>query len=213
MSYENDVDEVRPVRLLIGDHEPVFRHGLAALARRTEDVSVAGVVNTTVGLVQAIREEVVDVAVVDAGLPEDGGIAAIRRMREEPSCPAILLLTRDENVLGAERALAEGATGVLPRLRSVEELFAAIRSLASGDMVVAPPAALIARNGGTPVHLSESDMLLLELLVAGESHANIARKLIVSESTLKRKFADLQHRLGARNRFDVVARAARSGLI
>lgn len=197
--------------MIVADHVPVFSHGLAALAQRTEDISVVSVVDSTVALLAAA--DTADVAVIDADLPHDGGIAAVKSMNEGASGIAILLLARDENVVGVDRALTLGASGVLPRARSVAELFGAIRTVAGGELVLAPAAAIVGRNGSVPFKLTDEDLFLLELLVSGAPQADIARRLIVSESTLKRKFADLQRRLGATNRFDAVARAARSGLI
>ena len=64
------------------------------------------------------------------------------------------------------------------------------------------------RNGLTPIEIE-----LLARFVAGLGQAELAKELLMSESTIKRKFMEVQRKLGARNRLDAVARAARMGLI
>ena len=203
-------------RVIVADRHPIFGQGLRALAQRmTDDISIAAIARSADSLLDSVATEPADVIVLDAHLPPGGGLDVLRELQTGPVQMPTLMLAPAEEIYGAQRALSEGATGLLPRTCTPEELFSAIRSVVAGEVVLAHAAAdaLLHRNGSADRHLTDAEVQLLDLFSAGLTHSEIARRVNVSESTLKRKFNDIQRKLGARTRVEAVARAARIGLI
>ena len=203
-------------RVIVADRFPIFAHGLRALASsRTQDIEVVATVDSTDTLLDTTATHTADVIILDAQLPPAGGPDVLRRLRADSATTPVLMLSSAEEIHGAPRVLAEGAAGILSKACATEELFSAIRSIAAGDFVLgaAAAAALLHRNGYAASQLSDSEVLLLDLFMAGHTHSEIAKQMLMSESTLKRKFADVQRKLGAKTRVEAVARAARMGLI
>lgn len=203
-------------RVIIGDRQPIFGQGLRALAvATTDDISIVAIARSTDSLLDSVATETAHVVVLDAQLPPSGGLDVLRAIRDSQNDVPVLMLAPAEEAYGATRALTEGAAGLLSRTCTPDELFSAIRSVAAGDIVLAhaAAAALLQRNGSADTQLTDSEVKLLDLFSAGLTHADIARRVNMSESTLKRKFNDIQRKLGARTRVEAVARAARIGLI
>ena len=203
-------------RVIVGDRQPIFGQGLRALAATsTEDITVAAIARSADSLLDSIATETADVVILDSKLPPSGGLDVLRGIRARHDTLPVLMLLPSDEVFGAQRALAEGATGLLARSCTPEELFSAVRSVAAGDVVLtqAAAAALLNRNGSAELHLNDTEVQLLDLFSAGLTHSDIARRVNMSESTLKRKFNEIQRKLGARSRVEAVARAARIGLI
>ena len=202
-------------RVIVGDRLPIFSEGLRTLAAQTQDISVVATALTTDLLIEAVNNHTAHVVILDAGLPPDGGLGALRALLGQELRTPVLMLSSPEETHGAPRALSEGAAGLLSKSCSPGELFSAIRSIAAGDVVLGPAAAaaLVHRNGYADLQLTETEVMLLDLFMAGDTQPEIAKKLLMSESTLKRKFNEVQRKLGARTRVEAVARAARIGLV
>ena len=203
-------------RVIVGDRQPVFGQGLRALAAATtDDISIVAIARSTESLLDSLATETAHVLVLDAQLPPGGGLEVLRTIRDSHDNVPVLMLAPAEEAYGATRALTEGAAGLLSKTCTPDELFSAIRSVGAGDIVLAhaAAAALLQRNGSAETQLSDSEVQLLDLFSSGLTHSDIARRVNMSESTVKRKFNDIQHKLGARSRVEAVARAARIGLI
>jgi DNA-binding NarL/FixJ family response regulator len=99
----------------------------------------------------------------------------------------------------------------LNKAASPNEIFSAVRAVAAGEVVMG--ASTAASLVSTSDDLTEEEVTLLRLFVAGHGQTEMARGLLVSESTLKRKFLEVQRKLGVANRVQAVARAAREGWI
>lgn len=173
------------------------------------------IVDTPEALLETTAAREIDVIILDAQFPPAGGVEVLRTLRRGSSPAPVLVLSSADEIHGAPRVLAEGAAGILSKACPAEELFSAVRSIAAGDLVLgaAAAAAVVYRNGNAPSQLSENELLLLDLFMAGHTHFEIAKQLLMSESTLKRKFTEVQRKLGAKTKVEAVARAARMGLI
>ncbi|WP_241562535.1 response regulator transcription factor [Streptomyces hoynatensis] len=169
-----------------------------------------------------------DVVLMDLRMPRCDGTEATRRMRERGDATRVIALTTyadDRSVLEALRA---GARGFLTKDVGAEEIERALRRVTGGQAVIdpavqhhlvdaiagGPPAAPAGPEGAPPrpEGLTPRETEVLRLVGAGLSNAEIARRLVVSEATVKSHINHLFAKLGVRDRAQAVAWAWRHGL-
>ena len=166
--------------------------------------------------------EVKDVLLLDVRMPNLDGIEATRRIVADGSPTRILILTTfdlDDYVHDAVRA---GASGFLLKDVRPVELVDAIRVIASGNALLGPTALtrLLGRfatqpppNGAALPTLTEREREILQLVAEGLSNAEIASRLVLSETTIKTHVSNLLRKLGVRDRVQAVIAAYDSGLV
>jgi len=209
-----------PIRILVADDHPVVRDGLAAILATQADFEVVGTAGTGTEVVREAAARQPDVVLLDLEMPELDGVEALRRLREQPSAPRVIVFTAydtDERILGAVRA---GAQGYLLKGAPREEIFQAIRVVHAGSSLLQPVVAsrlmrqvsdesLAARGILT---LTERERDVLRLLMRGLQNKEIAAELVVTERTVKFHVSSILTKLGAGNRTEAVAIANRHGL-
>ncbi|WP_052344412.1 response regulator [Thermocrispum municipale] len=212
------------IRVLLADDHSAIRAGLAMVLDGADDITVVGEAadgNAAIRQVRALRP---DVVLMDVRMPGLDGIAATREITALGGCQVLVLTTfdLDEYVYGALRA---GAAGFL--LKSVEpaRLVEAIRSVAAGDGVLAPQVtrtlidAFAANSRPEPApptgldELTERERDVLECLGAGLSNAQIARKLMIGETTVKTHVSRVLAKLGVRSRVQAAILASEIGAV
>jgi len=199
--------------IVVGDRHAAFAHAFATVvASNGHGFDVRGVATDAATVLDLVRHTPPDVLLLDVQLPSEGARPVIRQLAADRAEVKIVLLFPMLGAAAAAADLATGVRGVLSKTSTPHEIVSAIHSVAAGDVVLAPEAAraLVDERGDA---LTPSEIALLERFVNGGGREEIARDLLMSESTLKRKFIEIQRKLGARNRVDAVARAARMGLI
>jgi DNA-binding NarL/FixJ family response regulator len=204
-------------RVLVAAPTPMLRAGLHTMLA-TLDIQVVGEASTPEQLRAALPG--VDAVVVSEALWED---AARLLGAEARPAPALIVLSDDERLAGTLRGLPLRSWGLVPPDASAAELQAAVTAAAQGLIVLAQPlgqrllagrpvgAALPADEGDEPLTSREHEVL--ELLGQGLSNKQIARRLEISEHTVKFHVSALYAKLGAASRTDAVSRGARRGLI
>jgi two-component system, NarL family, response regulator LiaR len=131
----------KQIRIVIADDHAVVRQGLRTFLALQEDMEVVAEASDGEEALAAVREQRPDVVLVDLVMPRVDGIEAIRRIRELSPSVQTLVLTSfldDEKLFPALRA---GAAGYLLKDVQPQELARAIRTVAAGDAMLAPPAA------------------------------------------------------------------------
>src|SRR6478609_9678163 len=194
-------------RVMIVDDHPIVRAGMRSLFSDASDVEVVGDAATGEEAVALARYLHPDVVLCDLRLGE--GIDGV-----DPA-PAVVILTtfdRDAQILGAVEA---GAAGYLLKDAPTDEILAAIRSAAAGQLVLSP--ALIARMvqvmRAPRVKLTERELEVLRLLETGASNREIAKSLFVTEATVKTHLVHVFEKLGVDSRARAVAAARESGIL
>ena len=215
-------------RVLLVDDQPLLRTGFRMILSAESDLTVVGEAGDGATAVELARRLRPDVVLMDIRMPVMDGIQATRALAgpgvEEPV--KVLMLTTfglDEYVVESLRA---GASGFLLKDAPPEDLVEAIRIVAAGDALLAPSVTrrlldrvasrLPPANENTIPALSEltdREMEVLKLLARGLSNAEIAEKLVVSETTVKTHVSRVLSKLDLRDRVQAVILCYETGLV
>jgi DNA-binding NarL/FixJ family response regulator len=218
-----------PVRIVVADDHQIVRTGFAALLGTQPDFTVVGTAEDGAEAVRVCRETSPDVVLMDVRMPGMDGIEATRQLTSSGGDrPRIVILTTfdlDEYVYDALRA---GASGFLLKDVTAERLFDAVRVIAEGEALLAPAItkrliAEFARQRPRPVEpaqglgllaaLTPRETEVLRLIAAGLSNPEIAKRLVVTEETVKTHVSRVLSKLGLRDRTQAVVAAYESGLV
>jgi DNA-binding NarL/FixJ family response regulator len=205
-----------PIRLLIADDHPVVRDGIRAILDTQPDLQVVGEATTGAEAVRLARDLRPDVILMDLQMPELDGATAIARIRGHDPEAKVLVLTTYDTEGDITRAIDAGATGYLLKDSRREQLFDAIRSAARGEAVLSPAVAtrLLARMRTSPSDaLSSREIEVLGAAARGLSNKDIARRLHVSEATVKTHLLHIFTKLDVTDRTAAVTLALERGVI
>ena len=214
------------IRIVLVDDQELVRTGFRMVLDAQPDMTVVGEAADGQAAVEFARTHSADVMVMDARMPRMDGVAATRQIRQAGDRPRVLMLTTFDLDEYAFAALKAGASGFLLKDVPPEELLFAIRAVHSGDAVVAPSTTrrLIDRfapmlpsdDGHTPPELAgltDRAREVLILVAQGLSNAELARRLFVSEATVKTHVGRILSKLGLRDRVQAVVYAYENGLV
>lgn len=218
--------QAETIRVAIVDDQAMVRQGFGALLDAQEDISVVGSAADGSEAVQLVRRARPDVVLMDIRMPQMNGLDATRAILEMPGLahPRIIMLTTfdaDEYVFSALQA---GASGFLLKDATAEDLIAAVRIVADGGALLAPSitSKLIADYASRPVlrdnsavlsPLTERELEVMKLIASGQSNAEIAETLFLSEQTVKTHVSRVLGKLALRDRTQIVIAAYESGLV
>lgn len=204
------------VRVLIADDHPLMRAALTALFDTDESIEVVAAVGTTAEALAEARRSRPDVVLMDLQFRRVfEGARATREIRSLPDPPAVLVLTNFDTDADIIEAIEAGAAGYLLKDAAPEEITAAIRAAAAGQTALSPSVAtrLLTRMQQPHATLSARELEVLTLVAAGHSNTDIARRLHVSETTVKSHLAHIYPKLGVSSRTAAVAAAREAGVI
>lgn len=206
--------------ILIADDHTLFRRGLISLLDESGEFQVVGEASSGPEAVRLALERHPDVVLMDVHMPGGGGAAAVAQLRELlPNLPVIMLSVsdKDADLLDAIRA---GARGYLLKNAESEELFDALRQVASGQVVLSPALAgvlfrHIAQDASAlakpEMPLSLRELEILRLVATGLTNREIAARLYLSENTVKTHLARILEKLNATSRSQAVEIARMRG--
>ena len=213
----------RKIRVAIADDQRLLREGLRIILEAAPDMIVVGEAENGVEAVKLAQEEQPEVMLMDIRMPLRDGIAATEAIRKAlPNVRVLLLTTYDTPELVIE-GLRAGAAGYLLKDCSAEELCAAVRTVARGQVLLQANSAAQLLAGLTPpappqsqaekLGLTERERDVLRLIVVGRNNSEIASELYVSEATVKTHINHIFAKLGARDRTHAVVLAHQLGLV
>jgi DNA-binding NarL/FixJ family response regulator len=214
------------VRVVVADDQDLVRTGLAMILDAQPDLDVVGVAADGREAVAVAGRTAPDVVLMDVRMPVLDGVAATREILAARPATHVLVLTTfdlDEYVLGALRA---GASGFLVKDAPRASLLAAVRAVATGDVLLSPDVTrrLVTThlNGRVErsteasralARLTPRELEVLRLIAAGRSNAELAGELYLAETTVKTHVGRLLDKLGARDRVQLVVLAHRWGVV
>ncbi len=210
------------IRVLLADDHNVLRQGMAQALDAQPDIAVVAQAADGPQAVELARAHRPDVILLDINMPGMDGVEAARQIIAESPGIGIIMLTmyrRDEYVVEAIKA---GASGYLLKEVELDDLLAAIRSVARGEAVLDPAVAgrVLAElrrparpaNDAAPA-LTERDTEILQLVARGLSNQEIADQLHLAEKTIRNRLSLLFKQLELENRTQAALYAIRQGLV
>ncbi|MDC0769175.1 response regulator transcription factor [Streptomyces sp. HD] len=211
-----------PVRVVIADDHPMFLYGLKAVLAAAQEVEVVGEAATGEELLRVVEQTSPDVVLTDLAMPGLDGTAATRAILNRHSSTGVLVLTMhedDETLFGALRA---GALGYLLKGADRAEIIRAILAVASGEALYGAAVARRIVNFFTDAQqqyaaqvfpeLTGREREVLALVAAGYGNHEIARRLVLSEKTVRNHVSAITSKLQVHDRAAAVAAARDAGL-
>jgi two-component system response regulator DesR len=198
------------VRVLLAEDQAMVRGALAALLALEDDFEVVAEASRGDEVVPAALDALPDVALLDIEMPGGDGLAAAAELKERlPSCRVIILTTFGRAGY-LRRAMESGAVGFLLKDAPAPELASAIRRAMDGERVVDPGLAAAALSEGNSP-LTDREREVLAASEDGATIEDVARKLYLSEGTVRNYLSTAIKKLGARNRVEAARLAERKG--
>jgi DNA-binding NarL/FixJ family response regulator len=204
------------IRILIVDDHPIVRDGLRGAFATDPDIEVAGVAANGREAVEAAVRHDVDVVLMDLRMPEMDGVAAIAALGTMAPGVRVLVLTTFDSETDVLPAIEAGATGYLLEDAPVEELLRAVRAAHRGESVLSPAVAgqLMGKTRGPAgLKLTQRGLEVLRLVAGGASNREAAKRLFISEASIKTHLQHVYDKLEVRDRAAAVGEAYRRGLL
>ncbi|MGW0657864.1 response regulator [Streptodolium elevatio] len=216
-------EDTTPVGVLVVDDHPVFRAGMVAVLEDLDDLDVVGQAGDGAAALDEVARLAPDVVLMDLRMPGMGGLEATARIGTTHPATAVIVLTMDEDDDSVFAALRAGARGYLLKESDGDDIRRAILGVARGEAVFGPRIAqrVLAFFSASPAHtrgavpfpqLTDREREILDLLAHGLDNGAIARRLVLSEKTVRNRVSDVLAKLRARSRAEAVAIARDAGL-
>ncbi len=202
-----------PIRVVLVDDHAVVRSGLAQLLGGTGDIDVVGQAGTGEEALGVVRETRPDVVVMDLQMPGVDGVEATRRLVAEDLGCEVLVLTSYSDHARIVAALDAGAVGYLLKDADPEEVIGGVRAVSRGESPLNPRVArqlLTARAEAPSVELTPREAEVLGLVRLGLANKQIARRLGISERTVKAHLTNVFQRIGVVDRTQAALWAERN---
>ncbi len=204
------------VQIVVADDHTVMRAGVVALLASEPSIEIVAEAGDGQGALAQIERHTPDLALLDLRMPVLDGVATTERIVADFPRTRVLILTTYDTDAEIERAVEAGAVGYLLKDATREQLVAAIHAAARGETVLAPRVAekLVARMrrpAVVPLTAREADVL--NAVADGLTNAEIGRRLVIAEATVKTHLLRLFAKLDAKDRTHAVVIALERGLL
>jgi DNA-binding NarL/FixJ family response regulator len=212
------------MKVMIVDDHSLFRGGLVRVFDAQVDFEVVGEAGTIRDALSLFEAKMPDLLIMDVGLPDGSGIDAIHRFLQIKEDAAIVMLTIQSSDEHAFTAIRLGARGFLRKDISAVSMLAALRRLKHGELAVSRATLshfidesrplMVPRTEGnaSEITLTMREIEVLAQLSIADSNLEIARRLSISENTVKIHVHNVLHKLKLRNRQEAADYARRHGI-
>jgi DNA-binding NarL/FixJ family response regulator len=214
-----------PIRVLVADDQTLVREGLVTLLGLIPGIEVAGVARDGEEAVRLAASLRPDVVLMDLRMPRLDGVEATRRLAAAGPTPRVVVLTTYADEESIFAALQAGALGYLTKDSGAGDIARAVRTVHAGQALLEPavqrrlieslrerPPAAPAPPPPAPDDLTPREVEVLGLIARGLSNGDIARRLFVSEATVKTHVNNIFSKAGVRDRAQAVRYAFDHGL-
>src|SRR6516162_8088368 len=204
------------IRIVIADDHAVLRESLAALLSSRPEFAVEGWAANGQEALALVKEHHPDVLVLDLFMPESDGFEVLRTLDKAGSQVATVVLTGSESELDYAQAVKLGARGLVLKSDGPEKLFAAIRTVANGELAFSDELAqrvlsTMTAESKAPAdalaRLSDREKQIAYHVARGLKNKDIGQSLNISENTVKRHLQSIFTKTGARDRLELAVLA------
>jgi DNA-binding NarL/FixJ family response regulator len=210
------------LRVVVADDHPVFREGLQMILTDDPGLEVVAGVADGAAAIAAVDETRPDAVLMDLLMPGVGGVEATTRITARHPGVAVLVLTMSEDADSVFAALRAGARGYLLKEASAADIVRAVHAVVQGEAVFGPRVAdkvlkffsAVNRLGGAVPfpQLTDREREVLDLAAQGRDNATIAKRLFLSDKTVRNNISACLQKLQAASRAEAVALARDAGL-
>jgi len=212
-----------PIRVAVVDDQELFRRGLTMLLTVEEDIEVVGEAGDGVAATELATTAVPDVILMDVRMPKRSGIEACLSIKEVAPSAKIIMLTVSDEEADLYEAVKNGASGYLLKDSSIDEVAQAIRVVADGQSLISPSMAIKLldefkqmsrsdRQVPSP-KLTDRELEVLKLVAQGLNNREVAKRLFISENTVKNHVRNILEKLQLHSRMEAVMYAVREKLL
>lgn len=215
-------ESIDPLRVLIADDHPLFRHGLVGVLETASDMELAGEATTgeeAIALAESLQP---DIVLMDIQMPRTNGIEATRSIVQTSPQIRVLVVTMFQDDASVFTAMRAGARGYVLKDAEKEDILRAIRAVGRGEAIFSPAIAsrvidfFAATNRAVPREafpsLTEREREILQLLAEGRTNPAIAKELMLSPKTVSNYLSNIFSKLQVADRAEAVLRAREAGL-
>jgi DNA-binding NarL/FixJ family response regulator len=218
------VNPDEPIRVAVVDDQELFRRGLTMLLGVEEDIEVVGEAGDGVAATELAATAVPDIVLMDVRMPKRSGIEACVSIKEVAPSAKIIMLTVSDEEADLYDAVKNGASGYLLKDSSIDEVAQAIRVVADGQSLISPSMAVklldefkqMTRSDRQQVptpRLTDRELEVLRLVAQGLNNREIAKRLFISENTVKNHVRNILEKLQLHSRMEAVMYAVREKLL
>jgi DNA-binding NarL/FixJ family response regulator len=218
--------ETERLRVLVCDDHALFRRGLQMVLEQEPDLELVGEASDGVEAVEKAQELMPDVVLMDVRMPRRSGIEAAGDIKDMLPHVKILMLTISDEEADLSEAITAGASGYLLKEIPIDEVAEAIRSVWAGQSRISPSmasklltefAAMSKASSEKPQvpapRLTDREMEVLKLVAQGLNNRDIAKRLFISENTVKNHIRNILEKLHLHSRMEAVVYAVREKLL
>ena len=214
------------IRVLVVDDHALFRRGLQMVLGAESDVEVVGEASDGAEALKVATETTPDIVLMDVRMPKRGGIDATTAIKDAVPSAKIIMLTISDEEADLYDAIKAGAMGYLLKEISIEEVASAVRAVYNGQSLISPSmASKLLTEFATMVRkdderqqvptprLTDREMEVLKLVAKGMNNRDIAKRLFISENTVKNHIRNILEKLQLHSRMEAVVYAVREKLL
>ncbi|HUW23056.1 MAG TPA: response regulator transcription factor [bacterium] len=210
------------IRIVIADDHALFREGLRRVMEFEEDIKIVGEAKDGAETFELAKRVKPDVILMDISLPGPNGIRITRQIKKRYRKVYVIMLSMYEDTAHITDSFQAGASGYVIKTSPSGELIQTIRSVFREGVSIPP---LIEHkllkgirkpdflSGTENVHLTKKEVKILKLVASGKTNKEIAKKLFVSEKTVKNHLNHVYRKMGVKNRAQAVVEGLRRDYI
>ena len=211
------------IRVLVVDDHAILRDGIRSLLDRQQDVEVVGEAASGLEALERAAQLNPDIVLMDLAMPDMDGLEATRRLHEQFPEMKIVILTQHDNREFVGPVLEAGASGYVLKRSGGRELVAALLQVHESGLYLEPgvtrevlnhfSATSRGREEPGAARLTDRELQVLEMVVAGKSNKEIAQELVISPKTASVHRTNIMSKLGVHNSAELVRYAMEKNLL
>ncbi|PWN05674.1 response regulator transcription factor [Rhodohalobacter mucosus] len=211
------------IKILLADDHKIVRDGIKLMLESQAGIDVVAEAEDGMEVLKKLDHQVVDLIVMDINMPEMDGITATRAIKEKYPDLKVLALTMSNDDLHIRQMIQAGASGYIMKSAGRNELKEAIHTIMDGKHYFSDEATqsimmdLVKGKGKSsspdPIHITDRELEILELIVQEYTNQEIAEKLYISSRTVDAHRRNLLQKTGARNTAGLVKYAFQHNLV